>query len=190
MKHTEDSPTPMERLAGLARAGDAGALDELLCLSRPGLMRLASSLVRDRDAAQDIVQETMLSLHLSIAQLLEPAAFWTWAQTILRREAFDYFRTEKRYQHDSVECCEAAAGSGPDESVESQLLKQEMDFYMNRLRKDDLNLLGLFYWRDFEVGEIAETLGIAVGAVKVRLFRARNRLRELLMDSDLELYSH
>lgn len=190
MKHTEDSPTPMERLASLARAGDAGALEELLCLSRPGLMRLASSLVRDRDAAQDIVQETLLRLHLNIAQLLEPAAFWTWAQTILRREAFDHFKTEKRYQHDSVECHETAGGSEPDESVGSQLMQQEMDFYLRRLRKEDLNLLGLFYWREFEVGEIAETLGIAVGAVKVRLFRARNRLRDLLMDSELELYSH
>jgi RNA polymerase sigma-70 factor (ECF subfamily) len=138
--------------------------------------------VRDADAAQDVVQETLMRLHANIGQLLEPAAFWVWAKTILRREANDYFNKEKRYVHDTVDRGDAELESGDDldRSAGWREMRDEMDGYLRRLRHEDRNLLSLFYWREFDVAEIAAMHGVAVGAVKVRLFRARNRLRELL----------
>jgi RNA polymerase sigma-70 factor (ECF subfamily) len=85
---------------------------------------------------------------------------------------------------------ESASEPEIDQHGEAVLLEEEMDRYLRQMRNDDRNLLGLFYWREFEVTEIAEILGVAVGAVKVRLFRARNRLRELLVESERELFSH
>lgn len=190
MNAPQESQTPIEHLARRARAQDSAALDELLRVSRPGLLRHASRLVRDTDAAQDVVQETLMRLHASIGQLQEPAAFWVWAKTILQREAFDHFHKEKRYVHDSVDSMESASEPEIDQHGEAVLLEEEMDRYLRQMRNDDRNLLGLFYWREFEVTEIAEILGVAVGAVKVRLFRARNRLRELLVESERELFSH
>jgi RNA polymerase sigma-70 factor (ECF subfamily) len=190
MSPVEIPPTPIEQLARRARAQDAQALEELLHLSRPGLLRLASRLIRDRDAAQDVVQETLLRLHANIGQLAEPAAFWVWARTILHREAFDYFHREKRYVHDSIELRDAREELEHDEDEASRLTQKEMDWYLRRLPNQDRDLLGLFYWRELEVKEIAAMLGVAVGAAKVRLFRARSRLRELLVESEPELYSH
>lgn len=187
---TEDTPTPIEELARRARAKDTRALEELLRLCRPGLVRQASRLIRDRDAAQDVVQETLLQLHANIGQLLEPAAFWVWARTILHREAIDYFHKEKRYVHDSVELRDAGRGPEPDDVTATRLMQKEMDWYLRRLPSQDRDLLGLFYWREYEVKEIAAMLGVAVGAAKVRLFRARSRLRELLAESETELFSH
>lgn len=190
MTPSADFPTPIETLARRARAREAGALEELLRASRPGLLRHASRLVRDRDAAQDIVQETMLRLHANIGQLVEPAAFWVWARTILHREAIDYFHKERRYVHDSVELRDAGQELEYDQLAASRLTQKEMDWYLRRLPSADRDLLGLFYWREYEVREIAAMLGVAVGAAKVRLFRARSRLRELLAESEPELYSH
>ena len=186
------TPTPIETLARRARAQETGALDELLRVSRPGLLRQASRLVRDADAAQDIVQETLMRLHANIGKLLEPAAFWVWATTILRREANDYFHKEKRYVHDSIDRGDSGPeeDNDPDRSADSREMRSEMDGYLRRLRHEDRNLLSLFYWREFEVAEIAAMHGVAVGAVKVRLFRARNRLRELLVESEREIFSH
>ena len=189
MHAVENSPSPIERLARRAHANDAGALEELLRLTRPGLLRHARRLIRDADAAQDVVQETLLRLHANIGQLLEPAAFWVWARTILHREAIDYFHKEKRYVHDAVELLNAGQEFEYDQIAATRLTQKEMDWYLRQLPSEDRDLLGLFYWREYEVREIAAMLGVAVGAAKVRLFRARNRLRELLVDSDLELCS-
>lgn len=177
-----NSPTPIEMLARRARAQEDGALEELLRISRPGLLRQAARLVGDADAAQDIVQETLMRLHANIGKLVEPAAFWVWATTILRREANDYFHKEKRYVHDSVDRGDGwpEPADDPDRSAGSREMREEMDGYLRRLRHEDRNLLSLFYWREFDVAEIAAMHGVAVGAVKVRLFRARNRLRDLL----------
>lgn len=187
---TWNSSTPMEQLARRARARDAVALEELLRVSRPGLMRYASQLIRDPDAAQDVVQETLVRLHANIGQLLEPAAYWVWARTILHREAMDHFHKEQRYVHDVAESCNAGSELESEQAVASQSIRKEMDWYLRQLPSTDRDLLGLFYWRELEVAEIAAMLGIAVGAAKVRLFRARNRLRELLAGSGLELLSH
>jgi len=185
----ESPPTPIELLARRARAQDAAALEELLRLCRPGLVRHATRLIRDRDAAQDVVQETLLRLHANIGQLLEPAAFWVWARTILHRETIDYFHKEKRYVRDDVELRTVGQEIEPDPVATSRLTEREMDWYLRRLPNEDRDLLGLFYWREFEVKEIAAMLGVAVGAAKVRLFRARNRLRALLAEGEPELYS-
>jgi len=190
MNAIENSATPIEQLARRAHAKETGALEELLRQSRPGLLRHARRLVRDADAAQDVVQETLLRLHANIGQLLEPAAFWVWAKTILHREAIDYFHKEKRYVHDAVELRDAGQELEYDQIAATRLTQKEMDSYLRQLPNVDRDLLGLFYWREYEVKEIAAMLGVAVGAVKVRLFRARSRLRELLVESESELYSH
>jgi RNA polymerase sigma-70 factor (ECF subfamily) len=187
---TPDSSTPIEHLARRAREKDTRALEELLRICRPGLVRHASRLIRDRDAVQDVVQETLLRLHANIGQLLEPAAFWVWAKTILHREAIDYFHKEKRYVHDAVELRDAGQELEYDQLEASRLTQKEMDWYLRRLPNADRDLLGLFYWREYEIKEIAAMLGVAVGAAKVRLFRARSRLREMLAESEAELYSH
>ena len=190
MSAKEISPTPIEGLALRARARDVEALDDLLRLARPGLLRHASRLIRDRDAAQDVVQETLLRLHANIGKLQEPAAFWVWATTILHREAIDHYHKEKRYVHDVVELRNAGQELEYDQVLASRLTQKEMDWFLRRLPNEDRDLLGLFYWREYELKEIAAMLGVAVGAVKVRLFRARRRLRALLVESEFGLCSH
>jgi RNA polymerase sigma-70 factor (ECF subfamily) len=174
-----------EQLVRRARAKDSGALDELLRFCRPVLMRHALRLIGDRDAAQDVVQETLIQLHRNIGQLVEPAAFWGWAKTILRHEANDHFHKQKRYVHDSVDRSDGGVEPGDDfDLLAESEIHGEMDRHLRQLRHEDRNLLSLFYWREFGVAEIAAMHGVAVGAMKLRLFRARSRLRDLLVESD------
>lgn len=172
--------TVTEQLVQAAQAGNATALERLLGYWRPRLMRYAMAWLRNDDAAQDIVQETLEKVVRHLDRLTDPAAFASWVFTILRRRGIEHFRRNGRFGMRSVSFDDglltpAAADSeaGFDEAL-------AMEQCLGRLRTEDRDLLRLHYWGGFELGEIAPMLGIATGAAKTRLFRARGRLGALL----------
>jgi RNA polymerase sigma-70 factor (ECF subfamily) len=169
-----------EQLVIEAQAGDASALERLLGNCRPRLMRYASGWLRNEDAAQDVVQETLVKVAGHLDQLSDPAAFASWVFTILRRNGFELFRRERRRGTASVsfdDALLAPAAADRESAVDEEF---ELEQCLDRLKTDDRDLLRLHYWVGLELGEIAPMLGITRGAAKVRLFRARGRLKQLL----------
>lgn len=180
----DNDPISTAALVALAQGGDSEALARLLRESYPRLLRTAAQLLRDDDLAQDVVQETLLKIVRRIDQLDEPAAYPGWARTILRRETQEYFRRGYRspvagieYDDNRLELQQAP----PQRPFETS---EDMDHCLRTLRSEDRRVLALHYWGGLEVREISAALGIAVGAVKTRLFRARNRLRDRLAEID------
>jgi RNA polymerase sigma-70 factor (ECF subfamily) len=167
-----------------AQSGDVEAMEALLRDAYPGLMRFASHLIKDRDVAQDVTQEAAIKLVQKIEQLAEPAAFSSWAKTTLRREAFEFLRRQKRNPAEANRDDDTNLKYASVDDGRAFLTGEEMESCLRQLRREDRNLLNLHYWCGFEVKEIAAILGIAAGAVKTRLFRARNRLRDLLCEPE------
>ena len=182
----ETDSTNRESLVVRARCGDTDALEQLLRASYPPLLRTALRLLRDDDAAQDVVQETLIRIARRLDQLAEPAAYPGWARTILRRETQEYFRRRQRNPLDGFEYDDSRLEVLPDEPS-AFAPSEEMDQCLGLLRRDDRSVLDLHYWGGLEASEIAAGLGIAVGAVKTRLFRARNRLRDRLCELESTL---
>jgi len=171
----------LDALVMRAQRGDESAVERLLQISYPKLLRLARSVVRSDDAAKDIVQETMLALSMNIAGLKHPGAYNTWASQILRRCCFSHFRRRRRERHitSDVEACAAVADvADPDESdpVESAELRAAVELLGGTSRE----VVSLHYFLGLSVREIATTVDASVGAVKVRLHRARIELRSQL----------
>ena len=185
MERETDTNTP-ESLVLRARSGDTDALEQLLLTSYPQLLRTALRLLRDDDAAQDVVQETLIRIARRLDQLSQPAAYPGWARTILRRETQEYFRRRQRSPVEGFEYDDSRLELLQDEPS-AFAPSEEMDQCLGLLRGDDRTVLDLHYWGGLEASEIAAGLGIAVGAVKTRLFRARNRLRDRLCELESTL---
>jgi RNA polymerase sigma-70 factor (ECF subfamily) len=180
----------MTRRVIRAQHGDVAALEQLLHDRRPGLARLAARLCRNEDVAQDVVQETLLKLALNLHRLDTPGAFQSWSLTILRREVIDHARRQQRSLGEGVSYDDARTDMATVDRDRARLERLEIAQCLRRLARDDRRVLSLHYWWGLEVKEIAARLGIAVSAVKTRLFRARNRLREHLCESELNLAAH
>lgn len=186
----DDDSLVMEERVVQAQNGDRDALEDLLRDDYPRLMRLASSLIRDKDAAQDVLQESLIKVADKLTQLREPSAFSRWTQTILRREAFEFFRRQQRSPTEDAAYDDARLADPAAEAEPAVPAYVDLEHCLRRLRNDDRRVLNLHYWWGLETREIAAILGIAAGAVKTRLFRARARLRELLCEPGMTLASH
>lgn len=152
-------------------------LARLLESFRPDLLRFAFWLGRDRAVAEDVVQETMLRAWRARSELRDSNAVRPWLLTIVRRENA---RLHERKRLPTLDLDELIA------SQDIALALNDSDPEIADLRRAILTLpdeyrepIVLQVLGGFSTGEIAKELGLTVPAVLTRLFRARNKLRDM-----------
>lgn len=140
------------------------------------LFRYAYWLCRDKHTAEDLVQETFTRAWRAIDTLRDEKAAKQWLLTTLRREfARTFERRRPVYSDVDPEELESTE-PGYDTRIEAQVLRRSLD----KLPNEYLEPLLLQVLWGYSCEEIAEALGLKRGAVMTRLFRARQKMRELL----------
>lgn len=151
------------------------------------LFRYGYWLCRDRQIAEDLVQETFLRAWRAIDSLNDAKAAKSWLFTILRRE--NARRFEKKSARAELttlddEMVEVLAAVDDDfTSVDSIAVRHAL----RQLPDDYAEPLVLQVIGGYSCDEIAEIVGVKPGAVMTRVFRARQKLRKLLEEEDLKV---
>ncbi len=149
-----------------------------LCESlRPDLLRFAFWLGRDRQLAEDVVQEAMLRAWKSWDALDDEAKARSWLLTIVRREFARTFE-RKRLEVADLDALVAAEADVLAAEDDEQLTSMRAAIF--RLADDYREPLVLQVLMGYSTQEIATMMGLQQGAVLTRLFRARARLRQEL----------
>jgi RNA polymerase sigma-70 factor (ECF subfamily) len=159
-----------------AQGGSAEALEQLLKLWYPKLLRYATGRTSGRDAAKDVVQETLFSAAGRIGRLEDPAAFPKWLYRILERRIADHLRAEMRRRGGEralVDAGSAAVGAAETASLDDALAG---------LAHESYQVVHLHYLIGLSVKEIASLIEVPEGTVKSRLHSARAKLRNLLTE--------
>jgi len=143
----------------------------------PALRRFARSLTRDTVRADDLVQDTVERALRRIDTFHKGSNLKAWMFTILRNQFITECRRPKVFD-DSVEVgtddFEMPVSGAQEDTVE---LKEFMAAF-DRLNRSDQEILLLAGLEDMPYTEIAEIQDVAVGTIKSRVARARERLRE------------
>jgi RNA polymerase sigma-70 factor (ECF subfamily) len=151
-----------------------GALCEDL---RPDLLRFAFWLGRDRQLAEDVVQEAMLRAWKSYGALADEAKAKSWLLTIVRREFARSFE-RKRLEVADLDALVTAEAEVLAAEDDEQLAAMRQALF--RLDDEYREPLVLQVMMGYSTQEIADMMGLQQGAVLTRLFRARARLRHEL----------
>ncbi|MGQ0429938.1 MAG: sigma-70 family RNA polymerase sigma factor [Gammaproteobacteria bacterium] len=144
---------------------------------RPDLLRFAFWLGRDRQLAEDVVQEALLRAWKSFDALLDEARVKSWLFTIVRRE---FARTFERKRLEVTDLDALIAAEAPVLAAEDDGELAAMREALFRLDGEYREPLVLQVMMGYSTQEIADMMGLQQGAVLTRLFRARARLRHLL----------
>jgi RNA polymerase sigma-70 factor, ECF subfamily len=157
-----------------------GAFARVLESLRPDLLRFAFWLARDRAVAEDVVQETLIRAWKSREDLKDSAATRPWLLTIVRRE---HARLYERKRLPTVDVADVEQQGDPALSTGDT---SDADAALEDLRRAILKLpdeyrepLVLQVLGGLTTAEIAAELALTQPAVLTRLFRARNKLREI-----------
>jgi RNA polymerase sigma-70 factor, ECF subfamily len=144
---------------------------------RPDLVRFAFWLGRDRNLAEDVVQEAMLRAWKSLDSLEDESKTKSWLLTIVRRELARCFE-RKRHETSDLDALVAAESDVLAEAGDERVA--EMRAAIFRLEEEYREPLVLQVLMGYSTREIADMMGLQQGAVLTRLFRARARLRRAL----------
>lgn len=172
-------------------SGRPGAFELLVARYVNGLYAFFYRLVGNGSAADDLVQETFLQLHLAATQFDPTRVFKPWLYTIAANKARDYLRSRGRRPMQSLD---AAIGNDDDGGTPAarieadttpQIESAAADEQAERVRgviaamPEHLRMiLILGYYERLPYAEISEILGIPVGTVKSRLHSAVNHFAE------------
>jgi RNA polymerase sigma-70 factor, ECF subfamily len=160
--------------------------ESIVRASRPQLVRFLGRLVGDTDA-EDVVQIVLTKAHSSIAEFRGDASPRTWLFRIATNAAHDWNRARRPSKVETIDPLEENEGaieSSDDPSQERQLVREQMsqcvNSVFNRLPESYQVVLALSDCEDLSDREVAEAINATVGSAKIRLHRARARLKEEL----------
>jgi RNA polymerase sigma factor (sigma-70 family) len=183
-------------LVKLARHGDKDAFGVLTQRYQMTAQRFAMRLVGKEDSAQELAQEAMVQAYLSLDRLRDPARFKSWlcgivlnvCRSHLRDREIGFFSLEsmmRGVQLYAVPLYDVTPT--PEKIAEERELYQTVLNAVNALSPGDRDILLLFYYAQLNLQEIATVQGVTLGAVKVRLHRARQRLKDKLLSQHPEI---
>jgi len=183
----ESEPVTVPRLEGLvdlARQGDHGAFEELVRATYMDAYTLAYRLTGDEEDARDVVQEAYLRAFRGLKRFRGEAQFTTWLYRITANCAASTLGKRARHRHDVIddddEFVDSSGRLDPAEQADRGAIRDRVKSALAELPPRLRAVVVLRDVYDLSHEAIAAELGISESAAKVRLHRARRKLRERL----------
>lgn len=163
-----------------ARRGDTDAFAQIVRHYQAPVYNLAFRMLGDAAEAEDAAQETFLRAYAQLKSYNPENKFATWLLSIgahycidrLRRRRFLWLTLDEGSLRETL----ATPDPGPEETAFAHEREQEVQALLGKLSPSSRAVVVLKYWHDLDVNAIAQITGDSAGAVKVKLFRARQLL--------------
>jgi RNA polymerase sigma-70 factor (ECF subfamily) len=141
--------------------------------------------VNDRELAEELAQDVFVKAYRCLADFKGNSKFSTWLYTIVHTTCLSHMRKKKGNtvllnEETMISIFDNNFVQKPIEHLDQKYKKQLLEQAMKQLPPLDAQLLTLFYQGEQTIEEVGLILGLTVGNVKVRLFRARRKLKEVL----------
>jgi RNA polymerase sigma-70 factor (ECF subfamily) len=169
------------------RDGDVNALEPLVRAHQLRAVRTAYLITRDRQQAEDIVQDAFIRAYERIGQLRPGNQFAPWFLRIVANDALKAATRGRRWVPlpDDTDGLDSRgdtpdAAPGPEEMMLEKEMRAEVWAALGELAPEQRTLLVLRYYVEWREAELADWLETPIGTVKWRLHEARRKLRALL----------
>lgn len=176
-------PADVADLVALAKEGDREAFDELVRRTYVETYTLAFRLTGDQEDANDVVQETYLRAYRGLGRFRGDAQFTTWLYRITANCAATQVGRRARHRHDDLDdamIVDDRPESDPAARADLDDLRGRLTAALDELPPKLRSVVVLRDIYDLSHEAIATELGISESAAKVRLHRARRKLRDRL----------
>ncbi|MDF2382117.1 sigma-70 family RNA polymerase sigma factor [Nostoc ellipsosporum NOK] len=172
-------------LIARVKAGDQQAYAAIVQQYQGYVFTLVLRYVSNREDAEEVAQDVFIKAYRSLADFRGDARFSTWLYTIARTTCLSFLRRKQQPVHslDQPGVTEAASQLRASEvpGIEIKTKNELLRRAIGLLNTDDSTILTLYYQAEQSLEEIGRILGIEPNTAKVRVHRARTRLREKMV---------
>jgi RNA polymerase sigma-70 factor (ECF subfamily) len=168
-----------------ARTGDGSAFNAIVLAYRKRILGTISRLIGRPEDVEDVAQEVFVRLYYSLDQLRTAEVFEPWLYRLTVNASYDYLRRAKRRsesrmadlsEQQVIKADSLAGGRQEDEERHKNDVRELMDALFRHVSPQDRLLLTLKEVEGLSLKELEQVYGVNENALKVRLFRARQRV--------------
>ena len=158
--------------------GDGPAFRVLVERYQNLVFTIAFRITGNREEAEEVAQDAFLKAYNNLAGFKGDSKFSSWLYRITHNTALTKIRNRKEGLKDIDNVSETQLKASVLNEAEQGFIKEDINNAIAMLEPEEATIITLFYLSEQSLDEIAETLNIEANAAKVRLFRARKKLRE------------
>lgn len=164
--------------------GDEEAFAKLIEEYKLQIYKTAKAILKDEDDVCDAIQDTALSIYKNINSLKNEKYFKTWVIRITINKCYDII-TKHRLNKEKISKVQVNITEPHTNFVNNVIEKTDLERTLDLLEKDLKIVTVLYYYNDLSISEISQILKIPKGTVKSRVFRAREKLYDILSKEEV-----
>jgi RNA polymerase sigma-70 factor (ECF subfamily) len=149
---------------------------------------LAFRICGNHEEAEEIVQDGFLKAYRSLKGFKMKSSFATWLYRIVYNTSVSFIRTRKKgvlsLEDFPVEAKDFAGLYTSDEDSENEYRNALINFALQKINDDERGLITLYYFEEMSPDEISDVTGISKSNIKVKLFRARKKMIEIIQKTE------
>jgi RNA polymerase sigma factor (sigma-70 family) len=146
------------------------------------VFRKCVSFVKDEAQAEDFTHDIFMKLVLNLGSYKETAKFSTWLFSITYNYCIDQIRIAKKHQEVALDDNFDAADDDDDAAM-AEMDAQRLHKAMALILPEEKSILMMKYQDDLSIKEISTSLDVSESAVKMRLLRAKEKLRKIYLEN-------
>lgn len=178
-----------EVLIARVKKGDCEAFNPLVERYKMPLYKVLYRMVHNRDDAEDLVEEAFIKAYRAISRFDLDRSFYAWICRIAVNNAINYIKKERRGQVQSIGMVEyrlIAEKGNPVKMTREKILKERINAAIAKLPEEYRMILVLRVDDEYSYDEISNMLKIPKGTVMSRLARARQKLKKLFNELEVQ----
>ena len=163
--------------------GDVNAFAQLVEKYKHMVYTVAFRMVRQHEDAEEIAQDVFLSAHRNLKKFKRKSKFSTWLYRIVYNKSLDYLKVNRKITVTTLDSLDLNMVMTENTIIKGIELNERgiiIKEALKELSPQDNALMVFFYFEELSLKEISKITGIKENAIKVRLYRSRQRLAEVL----------
>lgn len=165
-------------------AGNSNAFRYIVDRHKTNAFNLAFRICGNHEEAEELVQDSFLKAYRSLAGFKMKSSFATWLYRIVYNTTISHLRIKKKgvlsLEDFQADATDFIGGNSSEEEAEKEYRNSLVNFALQKINEDERGLISLFYYEELNTEEISEITGISKSNIKVKLFRARQKMQETI----------
>jgi RNA polymerase sigma factor (sigma-70 family) len=165
-------------------AGNSNAFSHIVDRHKTRAYNLAFRICGNHEEAEELAQDSFLKAYRSLTGFKMKSSFATWLYRIVYNTTISHVRIKKKgvlsLEDFPADATDFIGNNSSEEEAEKEYRSSIVNFALQKINEDERGLISLFYYDELSTDEISEITGISKSNIKVKLFRARQKMLEII----------
>jgi RNA polymerase sigma factor (sigma-70 family) len=165
-------------------AGNSNAFSYIVDRHKNKAYNLAFRICGNNEEAEEIAQDSFLKAYRSLKGFKMKSSFATWLYRIVYNTAISHVRIKKKgvlsLEDFPADATDFIGENTSEEEAEKEYRSSLINFALQKINEEERGLISLYYYEEMSTEEISDVTGISKSNIKVKLFRARQKMLEII----------